>query len=157
MIRGRVLLFLLGAVVVAIWFAPESKEVIEPLPRPPSEKVATAAQDVVVLAALPDLSRAPISFERSTDKILGDPQARSAAARAPKAPVLPAEFEVLGKAKLDGSWKAIVSIAGKTHIAGTGDRIDDRFTIEKVDPPALVVIDLEQAKHRFTLSIGEVR
>jgi hypothetical protein len=72
-------------------------------------------------------------------------------------PTLPAEFEVLGKAQLDGSWKAIVSFAGKTHIAGTGDRIDDRFVVEKVDPPYVVVVDLEQAKHRFTLSIGEVR
>lgn len=153
MIRPRILVFLLATVIVAIWFAPESREVVEPLARR-SEQKAAAPETQVVLAAVPDLSKSPPSFERAAEKLLGEPPA---APKGPKLRELPSEFQVLGKAQLGDSWKAVISVAGKTHMAGTGDRIDDRFVIEKFDPPTLVVVDLAQAGHRFILPIGDLR
>lgn len=156
MIRPRILMTLLCVAVIAVWFAPESREVVIAAPHEAVDLSASAAA-TEPLTILPDLSRSPTSFERAADRLLGDPEARRSAARVPKVPVLPSDFDVLGKAELDGSWKAVVSFSGKTHIVGTGDRIDDRFVIEKIDPPTLIVIDLEQSKHSFTLSVGAVR
>lgn len=153
MIRWRVLVALLVFAAAAIALAPSSKEA-ESLLVPLAARRGPAPQS---LAEIPDLTRAPVSFDQAAGKLLpGEPPVKARLAGRPQ-PVLPDDVAVVGKANIDGAWKAIVTYRGKTHIVGAGERVDDRFVIDRIEPPMLVLIDLEQAKHAFTLSVGEAQ
>jgi hypothetical protein len=157
-IRPRLLLGLACVATLAIWFAPSSKEVVEATSDPLVTRVSPPLEKTPPLAAIPDLSLRPLSFEKAAGRLLASESPKKIATKVEAVnPTLPDDFKLLGKAEIDGKWKAIVAFAGKTELAGGGDRVQDRFLVEAVDPPRLVIIDLKQNSHRFILSVGEIR
>ena len=157
MIRLRVVVGVVIVAVIVWWFAPQSTEVVAANVPPPHSASVTQHSTVHALTAVPALDGKIEPFEAAAKTLFGEREVSVPAAAAPivaVAPALPDTFQLLGKAQIDGAWKAIIAVDGKSYLAGPGDKLVDRFVVEKLAPPLLVIIDLNQGSARFDLSIG---
>ncbi len=157
MIRPRIVIGVLLVSAIVWWFAPDSTEVVA-ANVPPVKPASTETSDIQQkpLAAIRPLDAKTEPFDAAMKKLFGErvPIAQAPAPPVAALPTLPDTFQLLGKAQIDGAWKAIISVDGKSYLAGTGDKVADRYIVEKLAPPALIIVDLSQSGARFDLSVG---
>ena len=160
MIRSRVVLMTLAAAAAVWWFAPQPAAVVVASVhgRDAFQQRKDQDQPVPVLPPIATLDAKIHPIGSGATKLFaksGPATATEVSSRpVVEVPVLPPEFQVIGKAQIDGVWKAIISIDGKSHLAGSGEKLANRFVVEKLQPPNLIVIDLAQGGRRFDLSVG---
>ena len=158
MIRPRIVIGVLLVSVIVWWFAPNSTEVVA-ANVPPVKPASTETSDTrqKPLAAIPLLDAKTEPFDTAMKMLFGEREPLAQLPTAPPIaalPALPDTFQLLGKALIDGAWKAIIAVDGKSYLAGTGDKVADRYVVEKLAPPALIIVDLNQSGARFDLSVG---
>jgi hypothetical protein len=119
--------------------------------RRPSSREEGRAADPVMIAAIHERTPAmevkdffaPHDWDRSARAAAPPP--------APTAPPLP--YKVLGKMLEQGVWQVFLTREDDVHVVKEGDVLDERYRIDKIEPPALVMtyIPLNQ---RQALAIG---
>jgi hypothetical protein len=156
MIRLKVIGVTLIVAAIVWWLAPDSAEVVAA--NIPPREPTRVEMNTQRLAAIPKLDAKVQRFDGAMDKLFADRKkvedSPSPAPSVARAPALPENFQLIGKAQIDGVWKAIIAVDGKSYLAGAGDKVVDRFVVEKLAPPSLVVVDLGQGGARFDLAIG---
>ena len=156
MIRVRVIIGVAILAAIVWWFAPQSPEIVAANVPTPHAAPVVQHGSARSLTAVPALDGTIQAFEGAAKMLFSE---REVSVQAPAAvvavpPTLPDTFQLLGKAQIDGAWKAIIAVDGKSYLAGPGDKLVDRFVVEKLVPPLLVIVDLSQGSARFDLSIG---
>jgi hypothetical protein len=108
------------------------------------------APDEVMIAAIHE--RKPAGEVR--DFFAPDDWTRTSPAAPPPAPTAPPlPYKVLGKKLEDGAWQVFLTQDDNVHIVKQGDLLDDRYRIEKIEPPVLVMTYIP-LNERQTLAIG---